>query len=167
MCRRRLVPVVVALLLVVSCGDAASPARVEPVAAPEAPAALRFRGETLSDGELDLSSLAGQPVALWFWSSSCSECAKAASTAEVVHRVVEGAASVVGVTCGSTPAAREFERTHELTFPTLVDGDGTLTATLGIPCQPAWAIVGVDGEVRVESRPLDFDELTTLLGVEL
>jgi hypothetical protein len=160
---RRLLFAVVVLLVALGCGGPDAPARVEPVAAPEVPAPLRFRGETLSDGVVDLSLLAGRPVALWL----CSECAKAASTVEVVHRVAGDAASVVGVTCSSTEAARDFEATHELSFPTLVDGDGTLTATLGIPCQPAYAFVGVDGDVQVVSRPLDVDELTERLGVGL
>jgi peroxiredoxin len=161
--RRRSATLLVLLLTVVTsaaCGNEAALPAVEPVDAPEVPAALRFRGPTLSDGNLDLTALAGQPVALWFWSASCSECAKVATTAEVLHQVYEDSAAVVGVTCGTVEPARRFEDDHELTFPTLLDSDGTFATATGIPCQPSWAFVATDGSVVVEARAMDFDELT-------
>jgi peroxiredoxin len=147
-------------VLLAACGSQTPLEGVEAVDAPEVPEALRFRGPTLSDGNLDLTALAGQPVALWFWSASCSECAKVATTAEVLHQVYEDSAAVVGVTCGTVEPARRFEDDHELTFPTLLDSDGTFATATGIPCQPSWAFVATDGSVVVEARAMDFDELT-------
>lgn len=34
---------------------------------PEVPEALDFRSPTVSDGDLDLATFAGRPVAFWFW----------------------------------------------------------------------------------------------------
>ena len=35
--------------------------------APDVPEALRFRAPLVGGGEIDMSTLAGKPVVLWFW----------------------------------------------------------------------------------------------------
>jgi peroxiredoxin len=158
--RIRALLLAVAVLLVASCADGGPRlAAVEPLDRPDVVPALRFRGPTLGGGTLELADLAGRPVVLWFWASSCTDCAREASTVEVLHKLAEGDAEVVGVTCGSEEAARIFQEQHDLTFPTLLDQDGTLATAYGIACQPAWAFVSRDGATEVVTRVLDLDEL--------
>jgi peroxiredoxin len=162
--RNRALLLAAAVVLVVSCARAGPGLdAVEPVDRPDVVPALRFRGPTLDGCTLELADLAGRPVVLWFWASSCTNCAQEAATVEVLHRLAEGDAEVVGVTCGSVEAARIFQAQHELSFPTLLDQDGTLSAALGVACQPAWAFVSPDGATEVVTRVLDLDELGTYL----
>jgi peroxiredoxin len=156
--------VAAAVVLVVSCaGSGPRLDAVERVDRPDVVPALRFRGPTLDDGTLDLADLAGRPVVLWFWASSCTTCAQEAATVEVLHKLAEGDAEVVGVTCGSAEAARIFQEQHDLSFPTLLDQDGTLSTSLGVACQPAWVFVRPDGATEVVTRVLDLDELGAYL----
>jgi peroxiredoxin len=152
----------------VACGPAepggsGGLAAVAPVERPDVIPELRFHGPTVSDGTLELPDLAGKPVVFWFWASSCTECAKQADTAAVFSKMAGDDASVVGVTCGSQESAAIFEEQHDLTFPTLMDQDGTLTNALGIACQQAWVFVSPDGTSEMVPRALDLDELSSYL----
>jgi thiol-disulfide isomerase/thioredoxin len=144
-------------LVLAGCGSPGAPQALEPVTAPDAPPVLRVRGPTVSDGVLDLSTYAGRPLALWFWSPDCVTCRREAATAQVLHDVNPGA--VVGVTCGDPAEARVFEDDVGATFPTVLDRQGDLATLLELSCQPAWAFVAADGSVAVETRVLDLDEL--------
>lgn len=149
----------VAAVLVAGCGSDSSLGVVEAVDAPDVPEALRFRGPTVSDGDLDLTTLAGRPVAFWFWGPSCSDCTASALTVETAHKVVDDV-EVVGVSCGGTASLEEFEDRHGLSFPTIVDNNGLLSTEFGIACATAWVFVDPAGKVSRELRTLDFDELT-------
>jgi hypothetical protein len=67
---------VVALLVGTACGSNAEPDAApttsavdeQPVAADtDVPEALRFRASRVGGGEIDMSTLAGKPVVMWFW----------------------------------------------------------------------------------------------------
>jgi hypothetical protein len=75
-------PLLIGLLIATACGsnadsepDAGSgtnptaPTTEETPAAPAAavPEALQFRAPLVGGGEIDMSTLAGKPVVLWFW----------------------------------------------------------------------------------------------------
>jgi hypothetical protein len=68
----------IVLLVGTACGsdaDANPPANSTPatvgepsgVPSPDVAEALRFRAPLVGGGEIDLSTLAGQPVVMWFW----------------------------------------------------------------------------------------------------
>jgi hypothetical protein len=67
---------VLALLVGTACGANAEPDAApttsavdeQPVAADTTvPEALRFRASRVGGGEIDMSTLAGKPVVMWFW----------------------------------------------------------------------------------------------------
>lgn len=58
---------------------------------------------------------------------------------------------------------QDFEDRHGLTFPSLRDDDGSLFAHFGVPAQPAWVFVDVDGTVEVSLGALAEPDLTARL----
>ena len=85
---RRLAPLAAAGVVLVACGSgaaddatestgpavestdaapAAEPNRGSAVVPAEAPAALQFSAPLIGGGDIELTTLAGRPVLLWFW----------------------------------------------------------------------------------------------------
>ena len=64
---------------------------------------------------------------------------------------------------GDEAAFEGFVRRHQLTFPQLVDSDGTLFEHFGVPVQPAFVAIGTDGDATTILGSLDEDELDAAL----
>jgi peroxiredoxin len=147
----RLVAVALAglLLLAAGCGvggrtsaDAGSPA-----APPAGAAPLAFEAATTDGGTLSGRTLAGRPAVFWFWAPWCTICRGEAPRIARAHERFGERVQFVGVAgLGRVAAMREFVADTGLgAFPHLVDDDGSLWASFGVPEQPAFAFVAADG----------------------
>jgi peroxiredoxin len=72
---------------------------------------------------------------------------------------------VIGVAWnGSTDEMADFVDRHGITFPTLVDDDGSLFAHFDVPYQPAFVFVRSDGSAEVTLGAIGHDELSERLS---
>jgi peroxiredoxin len=171
---------IVTALAVTGCGgadggDTAAPPAPAVTSAPESsgepatpgppaagvPESLSFQAPTVDGGTLDAATLAGQPVAFWFWAAWCPRCAAAASDVKAVQEEYAGQAHVVGVAgLGSGEAGmREFIGTHELDgFPHLADDEGAVWRRFEVTTQEYFVLLDAAGTV-VHSGPLGAAEL--------
>jgi peroxiredoxin len=148
---------------------AAPDARGTPAGPPTVPEALAFQARTVDGGEFDAATLAGQPVAFWFWAAWCPRCAAAAEHIRAVQSEYD-TVQVVGVAgLGSGEAAmREFVDRHGLgAFPHLADDDGQVWRRFGVTTQEYFVILDASGQV-IHQGPLSGqqlrDRLTALVG---
>lgn len=170
---RRLIAALVGAVLLVGlsgCGRDVPPvAGSESVAAEDRGEPVALSGTTLEGQALDLADYRGKVVVLNSWASWCGPCrdetpafvdlARGADPAEVV---------VVGLNVTDEPAAAQaFAAEFDMPYPSIVDADGSLAASLpGVPPRSLPVTVILDREGRVAARiigatdPLELVSLT-------
>lgn len=110
---------------------------------------LKFTATTVSGSAFDGTSLAGTDSILWFWASWCPTCqAEAPGVAEAAAQLPEGV-KMYGVPGKSDQAGMEqFVNAYGLgDVEHIVDADGSLWSTFGVPSQPAYALINDNGEI--------------------
>ncbi len=160
--RRALVAVAVVLALTLTgCADPAASGSPDGSTAGGAGSPLAFTATTLDGEPFDGSSLAGEPVALWFWAPWCSICRTEAPAVTEIAEQYAGEVTVVGVPGRAAPAAmREFVAdTGTGGFDHVVDTDGALSARFGVVTPTAYVFVDRSGAVRTVQGGLGADEL--------
>ncbi len=138
--------------------SAAAPIEVPPKAALPAPQpghpAPPFRLQTLDGSTVSLADLTGRVVLINVWASWCAPCRSempAIEAAYVTYR--EQGFTVVAVNLREdreTVAA--FLRTHKLTFPALLDADGTVSTAYRSHALPSSFFVDRQGVIRAVYR---------------
>ena len=85
-----------------------------------------LRGDTVTGGTADLSSLRGQVVVVNFWASWCAPCLAEADDLKKVSEATAGqGVSFLGVNIkDNRSAAARFEKTREIPYPSLYDQPG-------------------------------------------
>lgn len=123
--------------------------------------ALSFTASTLAGNKMDVSSLAGEPVVLWFWAPWCTICRAEAPDVAKVAAEFGGRVRFLGVPgIGQEKDMRAFVKDTGIGgFDQLVDSDGSLWKRFGVVAQPAFAFVAPDGSVKVVAGALDGDAL--------
>ncbi|MGL5857516.1 MAG: redoxin domain-containing protein [Angustibacter sp.] len=120
---------------------------------------LSFTATTLSGPTLDVATLAGKPVVLWFWAPWCTICRGEAPEVAAAAADLAGEATVLGVPgLGGQAEMRAFvESTGTGGFQHLVDADGTVWRRFGITSQPSFVFVSADGRTERVVGALDGD----------
>jgi thiol-disulfide isomerase/thioredoxin len=119
---------------------------------------LRFTAATVSGASFDGTSLAGTDAILWFWASWCPTCQAEAPDVAAAAQLPEGV-TMYGVPGKSDQAGMEqFVNAYGLgDVEHIVDGDGSLWSTFGVPYQPAFALINDTGEITVIQGSLGRD----------
>lgn len=159
---RALVAVAAVLALsVTGCAGPAGSGSPDGSTAGGAGSPLGFTATTLDGQRFDGSSLAGEPVALWFWAPWCSICRTEAPEVAEIAEQYAGEVTVVGVPGRSArDAMREFVAdTGTGGFDHVVDTDGALSARFGVVTATAFVFVDRSGAVRTVQGGLGGDEL--------
>lgn len=108
-------------------------------------------GETLAGDQLDIASLRGRPVVLNFWASWCAPC-RAETPGLVTLAADNPDVAFVGVNSKDEPSSgRAFARDYKVTYPSISDRIGTLSAgwpiSIGLP-----STVILDDQGRIAAR---------------
>lgn len=105
-----------------------------------------FDGRTL-DGGLSMTDVSGKVVLVNFWASWCAECRPEMPVLERLHREFgRRGLVVVGINARENPArVRRYATELGLTFPLVLDVDGTMNGQYGVVSLPTTFLVGRDG----------------------
>jgi peroxiredoxin len=115
-------------------------------------AAPDLKGSTLTDTQLAISSLRGKVVVINFWGSWCAPCRAESAALEAVAKATATTASFVGVTERDTKsAARSFVKSHNVSYPSIMDDDGSLAALWPAAAGPPYTFV-IDKQGRIAAR---------------
>jgi cytochrome c biogenesis protein CcmG/thiol:disulfide interchange protein DsbE len=100
-------------------------------------------------GTVSLASFRGRPVVLNFWASWCKPCKTEAQVLERDYaRYRRRGVVFLGVDYHDLASdARRFVSTHELTFPMLQDGSGSVTGSYGISQVPETYVLDRQGRI--------------------
>jgi thiol-disulfide isomerase/thioredoxin len=141
--------------------EAGEEAGKKPAAVPEQ---LDFTATTLDGKRFDGSTLAGKPVALWFWAPWCPLCRAEAPTVTKLAKAHGDQVGIVGVAgLDKLEPMRGFVAdTGVRGVPHLADEEGAVWRRFAITTQSSWVMLDADGR-EVYSGRLDDDELTTLI----
>ena len=122
---------------------------------------LDFAAPTLAGPELDASTLAGQPVVLWFWAPWCTICRVEGPDVAAVAADLRGDVTFLGVPGrGAADDMRSFvQDTGTGGLQHVVDEDGSLWQRFRVVNQPSFAFVGADGSVELFAGALGAEEL--------
>jgi thiol-disulfide isomerase/thioredoxin len=106
-----------------------------------------FAGRTVDAGRLSLAELRGKVVIVNFWASWCAECRPEMPLLERVHRrLASRGVVVVGINAREAGGVvARYAAELGLTFPLLLDPDGTTNARFGVVGLPTTFFVGRDG----------------------
>lgn len=135
----------------------------------ERPPAPELSGPTLEGGTWSLADQLGNVVVLNVWASWCAPCrAEAPTFAEVSAATADQGVQFVGLNTRDTDAAaRAFVSRYGLTYPNLVDDDGSLQLQFRdtLPPQAIPSTVFIDSQGRVAARVLGEVDGTRLRGI--
>jgi thiol-disulfide isomerase/thioredoxin len=131
-----------------------------------------FEGTDENGEAIDSADLAGRVVVVNFWYASCAPCrAEAADLESVNAEYADQDVSFVGVNVrDQAPQAAAFAKTYGITYPSIVDVDGSAQLAFSgkVPPNAVPTTLVLDREGRVASRILgqlqEASILSTLVG---
>jgi cytochrome c biogenesis protein CcmG/thiol:disulfide interchange protein DsbE len=127
-----------------------------------------------SGGTLDLGRAPGVPTVINLWASWCGPCREELPLVQQLADAVGDRVRVVTVNSqDGVPQATSFAGDARLDLPTAYDGEGTVSAALGLRGLPQTLFVAADGsvafvQVKAVRSLAEFESLVTEhLGVRL
>jgi cytochrome c biogenesis protein CcmG/thiol:disulfide interchange protein DsbE len=114
----------------------------EPSEAPPLPT------QVLNGPSVDLASLRGAPALVNFWASWCAPCKEEAPTLDRFSKSLGHRAEVVGVDLNDTTSnASAFIRDHDLSYPILRDGSGSVATRYRVSGLPTTFVLDPQGQI--------------------
>jgi peroxiredoxin len=113
-------------------------------------AAPPLAGRNLDGGRVSLDDVRGRPVAVHFWATWCGVCN--AENKSVTALARSGTVIAVATSSGDAAAIRAKMTKDGLSFPVVIDPDGTIAAAWGVTRFPTTFFLNREQRVRtVES----------------
>lgn len=131
---------------------------------------VELSGHTLTGDQLDVASLRGKPVVVNVWASWCSPCRDEAPDLQAAYLELKPqGVAFIGIDSrdDDLAAAKAFQESFGITYPSLVDEGGALLLALrGVvaPKSVPTTLV-LDAQGRVAARVNGKINKTTLLGL--
>jgi thiol-disulfide isomerase/thioredoxin len=132
-------------------------------------------GTTLDGAPLDVASLRGKVVVLNSWASWCAPCKDEVPDLVALAKAADPATtSVVGLNVDDERAAAvAFVRDFGMPYPSIVDGTGSILATLpGVPPKSLPSTLVIDKQGRIAARvigpvnPQELGDIVASVGAE-
>jgi cytochrome c biogenesis protein CcmG, thiol:disulfide interchange protein DsbE len=117
-------------------------------------------------GMVRLTALAGKPVVINFWSSTCAPCQQESPAIAEVARAVGGQVAFVGVdTYDIKASAVAFVRKYHLGYPIAFDPQGSAASQYRVPALPETFFLAKSGRrvIGVNLGALTVSHLTAIL----
>jgi peroxiredoxin len=108
-----------------------------------------FTLETLSGENISLKHLKGQNVLIHFWATWCYSCREELPSLERLHQEYKSKNLTVLSVCADRSNIGGIEKASKragVTFPTLLDPDGTVRNQYEISAFPTTYLIGPDGK---------------------
>lgn len=159
----------VALLTVSGCGRApVAEVGVTRIASSDREAMPLIAGTTVDGQPLSLADDRGRVIVLNNWASWCAPCREEIPVLVQAAQEHGDAVAFVGLNVSDEPkAARDFAAQTGMSYPSIVDADGALLASIpGVPAKALPSTVVVDSQGRIAARVIgkvDATELNSIL----
>ncbi|WP_040285065.1 peroxiredoxin family protein [Sporosarcina koreensis] len=130
-----------------------------------------FTLETLSGESVKLSDYRGKKVFLNFWASWCGPCRTEMPAMQEFYTSQPGNADVEILAVNMTKneqtsgSVKEFVKTHGLTFPVLLDTEGTVERTYKVVGFPTTYLIAEDGRIAgsLKGAVRDAEEISAII----
>lgn len=98
-------------------------------------------------GTVSVASLAGKPIVVNFWSSSCDPCKQETPALASVARAIGGKVRFVGIdTADLRNAAAEFVARYRVPYPIAFDPQAAVAGQYGVPGLPVTVFLSPSGK---------------------
>ena len=121
--------------------------------------------ELFGGGSATMADLAGGPVLVNFWASSCAPCLEEMPALDELHRELGDQVTVLGIDVGeSEDAGRKMLERTGVSYRQGRDPQGKMIAAYGGIQLPHTVVIDADGTVvAVRNKALDADEIRALV----
>ncbi len=156
----------VASITLVACGREQPPqVGSTTIAAADRQDLPAISGVTLDGDELSLTDLRGKVVVLNSWATWCEPCrSEIPAFVDLADSVDPEDVAVIGLNVSdNTDAATQFVDEFSMTYPSIVDQDGTILPTVpGVPPAALPSTVIIDRDGRIAVRIIGITDATAL-----
>lgn len=139
---------------------------VSEFAAEDREEAISLEGTLLDGSTVSTTDLLGQVTVLNFWYAACAPCRVEAPDLEALHQEFSGqGVQFYGVNIrDEAPTATSFERNFGISYPSMLDTDGSILLGLSaqVPPQAVPTTLVLDKQGRISARILGIAEKSTL-----
>jgi peroxiredoxin len=123
-----------------------------------------FSLKDVNGNEVTLNSLNGNVVFLTFWATWCPSCKEELPDLNTLQRKYSAKGFTVLSICieSSEPIVVNYLKKHPMTFPVLVDKEGSVAESFRFSGLPASFIIGKDGLIRYKHSGYDKESFTLI-----
>ena len=124
--------------------------------------------QTLQGDSVNVAGLAGQPMVINVWGSTCGPCKQELPSFAAAHLQYGDRVRFVGIDyLGASDHEEQFARDKGVQYELLYDSNGEFLVATGITTFPVTLFVSADGTIVKQSGLLDDEKLTSLIESEL
>ncbi|MCY7301318.1 MAG: TlpA family protein disulfide reductase [Ilumatobacteraceae bacterium] len=124
--------------------------------------------QTLDGTDVSIRSLAGQPLVINVWGSTCVPCQKELPDFAAAHLTYGDRVRFVGISfLGASDREESFARDRGVQYELLYDGDGAFINDVGIAAFPVTLFVNANGVIVRQTGQLNEESITKFIESDL
>ena len=126
------------------------------------------RVQALGGADVSVRSLAGQPMVINVWGSTCVPCQKELPDFAAAHLIYGDRVRFVGISfLGASDREESFARDRGVQYELLYDGDGAFINDMGIAAFPVTLFVNANGVIVRQTGQLNQASITKFIESDL